>query len=193
MMPRQKTYEEKDVLEKAMQAFWHHGYEATSVKDLVDCMGLNPGSIYAAFGDKKNLFHKTLAHYEDQTRALLLDLEENHTPRDAILAVFEHMVEDVRSNPENCGCFLINSILEASPKDEEINRTVQKGFRLFQGFMSAMIRKGQKNGEINSDLDPDKTASLLNALIAGARVLTRGNSDHIVAQDIAGHVEKILK
>ena len=97
-----------------------------------------------------------------------------------------------RFDPENCGCYVVNSILEASPKDDEISRIVQDGIDLVVGFMSRMIKKGQKTGEIRADLDPDKTATLLQALIAGARVMTRGNSNHIVVQDIADHVKKIL-
>ena len=52
-MPWVRQFDESEVLEKAMRAFWAHGFEATSLRDLVDCTGLNRGSIYAAFGDKR--------------------------------------------------------------------------------------------------------------------------------------------
>ncbi len=191
-MPRHKKYDEDDVLEKAMEAFWHHGYEATSMKTLVDCMGLNPGSIYAAFGSKKTLFEKTLTHYEDQTSAKLAELEKNRSPQDAIFAVFDHMVEDVQSKSDNCGCFLVNSILEADPKDKTIARAVKRGLDKFEGFMSRMIEKGQASGEIGKDLDPQRTARLLNGLLAGARVMSRGHGDVTILKDVAAHARKIL-
>ncbi|MBK6426479.1 MAG: helix-turn-helix transcriptional regulator [Blastocatellia bacterium] len=55
-MGRPKSFELDDVLDRAIEAFWCKGYEATSIQDLVDEMGINRGSLYATFGDKHALF-----------------------------------------------------------------------------------------------------------------------------------------
>ena len=55
-MPWAKSFKTDEALTKAMNAFWARGYEATSMQDLVDCMGIGRGSLYAAFGDKRRLF-----------------------------------------------------------------------------------------------------------------------------------------
>ncbi len=191
-MPWEKSFDVEDALEKATRAFWRHGYEATSMKDLVDCMGIQPGSIYATFGNKKKLFQMALKHYEDQKNLLLADFEKNHTPRNVLIAVFEHIADEVRSDPDNCGCFLINSALEAAPNDKDINRAIRRGFEAFEAFCRRMIEEGQKTGEINADLDPAKTARVLHGLLAGARVLSRNRPGHESAQDIADHVKSIL-
>ncbi len=89
-MPWEKRFDSEAVLDRAMRAFWARGYEATSIQDLVDCMGLNRGSIYAAFGDKRSLFLRALRHYETcHRRSWLETLQSRHTPRAAILSVFE--------------------------------------------------------------------------------------------------------
>ena len=89
-MPREKQFDETAVLGKAMEAFWARGYEATSVRDLVEAMGLHRGSIYAAFGGKRSLFLKALRHYETHRRRAWLEaLRRRHGPRAAILSVFE--------------------------------------------------------------------------------------------------------
>ena len=62
-MARTKCFNRDEALEKAMQAFWAKGYEATSVQDLVDCMGINRGSLYDTFGDKHQLFLEALDQY----------------------------------------------------------------------------------------------------------------------------------
>ena len=62
-MPRAKCFDRNDALEKAMKAFWSRGYEATSMQDLVDCMGINRGSLYNTFGGKHELFLEALDHY----------------------------------------------------------------------------------------------------------------------------------
>ncbi|MDA1089518.1 MAG: TetR/AcrR family transcriptional regulator [Proteobacteria bacterium] len=192
-MPWEKKFDEEAVLDKAMHAFWRQGYEATSMRNLVDCMGINPGSIYAAFGDKRTLFQKTLDHYEAQSRSMLAKLEEKHGPLKAILAVFEHMVDDVRDNPDNCGCFMVNSILEGAPKDKKMDKAVQKGIEEFQAFFRRMIKQGQKAGEINAGLNPAQTARILQSLVLGGRVLSRGRSDIAVLKDTVAHVKTILK
>jgi len=192
-MPWEKKFDEEKVLEKAMHAFWRQGYEATSMKTLVGCMGINPGSIYAAYGPKKTLFLKALELYENQAQSFLAELERTHTPRQAIMALFAHMADDVRDNPEGSGCFLVNSVVATSPKDAEIERVVQSGLQAFDDFMRRKIKEGQEMGEINAELDPAKTARILHGLIAGGRALSKGRPGYTIMQDIAEHVEDILK
>ena len=191
-MPWEKKFDEDEVLDKAMLMFWRQGYEATSMRNLVDCMGINPGSIYAAFGPKKVLFQKALDRYGAQAMSFLSEVEEKHTPRKAILAVFEHMIDDVRDNPDNCGCFMTNSIVEGAPKDDEMDRAVRQGIEEFQAFFRRMIKQGQKTGEINAGLDAARTARILQSLIMGGRMMTRGRGDPTVLEDTVKHVKSIL-
>ncbi len=67
-MPWGKNYNEAQVLEKAMHAFWARGYEATSMQDLVEATGINRGSIYAAYTNKHTLFMSALRHYDNVHR-----------------------------------------------------------------------------------------------------------------------------
>ena len=91
-MPWEKQYDETDVLERAMKAFWARGYEATSINDLVAATGINRGSLYAGFTDKRGLFMRALDHYDREHRqAFLSALQRNYAPRDAILAAFRQV------------------------------------------------------------------------------------------------------
>ena len=67
-MPWKKQFDTDEALAKAMNAFWARGYEATSVQDLVACMGINRGSLYATFGDNRQLFIQALRRYDAQHR-----------------------------------------------------------------------------------------------------------------------------
>lgn len=191
-MPWEKQFEREDVLEKAMQAFWQRGYDGTSMKDLIACMGLNPGSIYAAFGDKKTLFCESLDLYDAQTRELLARYEASCTPRNAILAVFESLVDDVKSGRSRKACFLINSIVEAAPKDEKIEQMTNVGLANFEDFFRRMIVAGQGSGEIPEALDINKTARILIALVIGGRVLGRGHLNEIEIQDYLDHAASLI-
>lgn len=75
-MPWEKQFDVDDALTKAMHAFWARGYEATSIRDLVDRMGINRGSIYATFGDKRSLFIQALRHYDTRHREAWLGARE---------------------------------------------------------------------------------------------------------------------
>src|SRR6056297_1687309 len=89
-MPWEKSYNETEVLDRAMRAFWARGYRATSMSELVAATGLNRGSIYAGFTDKRGLFLSALRHY-DRTRRedFLAAIARRTPPRAAILAAFE--------------------------------------------------------------------------------------------------------
>lgn len=191
-MPWEKQFERKDVLEKAMQAFWRHGYEGTSMKDLIGCMGLNPGSIYATFGDKKKLFCEALDLYESHAREVLHDYETTYGPRQAILAVFEGMLSDAHKDGVSCSCFLINSIVGVASKDPDIDRVTKIGLLEFEEFFRRMIKAGQKQGDINLSVDPDKTARILIGLVISGRILGRGYFDDSQLHDYLDHAASLL-
>ena len=68
MVGRPREFDEEQVLDAAMKAFWANGYEATSLADLVSVTGLHKGSLYQAFGDKHSLFIQTLSRYLQNIR-----------------------------------------------------------------------------------------------------------------------------
>ena len=68
-MARPREFDEATALEAAIECFWHRGYEATSVRDLADKMGISGPSLYNAYGDKRALFAQALEHYVDQLGA----------------------------------------------------------------------------------------------------------------------------
>src|SRR5712692_5869572 len=65
---RPREFDREAALERAIDVFWRHGYEATSVSDLTAAMGVNPPSLYAAFGDKEKLFLEAVERYQQQRR-----------------------------------------------------------------------------------------------------------------------------
>ncbi|MCH8858951.1 MAG: helix-turn-helix transcriptional regulator, partial [Proteobacteria bacterium] len=120
-MSRGKNFDAHEALTKAMHAFWSRGYEATSISDLVECMGIHRGSLYATFGDKRSLFLRALRHYgathlDDWVAALT----QAHGPRGAIIAAFDRVVATALEGGSRDGCLVINTALELSPHDEEI-------------------------------------------------------------------------
>src|SRR6185312_10353403 len=93
-MARPRAFDEAQVLGAAADVFWAKGYEATSTRDLSAVTGLTTSSIYAAFGDKRELFHRALDHYLTQTlRANIARLEQGASPSRAIADFFLDIID----------------------------------------------------------------------------------------------------
>ena len=81
-MARPREFDEDAVLDAAVQCFWSGGYEATSVKDLVEKTGITAASLYNAYGDKRELFRTALDRYvEGSVAARIRRCEATATPR----------------------------------------------------------------------------------------------------------------
>ncbi len=192
-MPWQKQYDEGAVLDQAMEAFWAHGYEATSIQDLVAATGVNRGSLYAAFPDKRALFIRALEHYDRQHRRdFLAAIARDHPPREAILAVFREVVRASRDGQNRKGCLLVNTALEVSPHDPEIEKIVKASLEAVEAFFRAMIKAGQKEGTIGSEISAKETAQLLFGLFLGLRVITRSRPQKSLMRTIAKQAEALL-
>jgi TetR/AcrR family transcriptional repressor of nem operon len=192
-MPWEKQFDTNAALTKAMEAFWARGYEATSVQDLVACMGINRGSLYATFGDKRQLFIQALRRYDDHYRKAWVEtLGTGRSPREAILAAFEGAISAVLGSGSRNGCLLVNTALELSPHDEEIAEIVGHGLAEMEGFFRARIEEGQAIGEIPARVVATETARALLGLFIGLRVLSRSRPEEPLLRSIASQAEALV-
>jgi TetR/AcrR family transcriptional repressor of nem operon len=192
-MPWEKQFNIDEALDRAMRAFWARGYEATSMQDLVGCMGINRGSLYATFGDKRSLFIQALRRYDARHREAWVEaLAGSGSARDAILGAFEGVIAAVVDGGARDGCLLVNTALELSPHDAEIAGIVEHGLREMEGFFRRMVETGRASGEIAAGIDPDDTARALLGLFIGLRVLSRSRPEAPLLKSIARQAEALL-
>ena len=192
-MPWEKQFDTDEALTKAMQAFWARGYAATSMRDLVDCMGINRGSLYATFGGKRSLFIRALRHYDAVHRgAWVADLVATRPPRQAILDAFECAIAVALEAGSRDGCLLVNTALELSPHDAEIAAIVSHGLAAMETFFRDMIERGQAAAEIPSHVVPVETARALLSLFIGLRVLSRSRPERPLLRAVAKQAEALL-
>lgn len=187
-MPWEKSFNEDEVLRKAMLVFWEKGFACASIADLIDGTGINKGSLYNAFGGKKNLFVKALLKYDqDNRKALLARLEALDNPKQAITGLLDSVVAETIADTEHKGCFLINTASEIATHDDDIANIVTQGLYEVEAFFRRGIEVGQARGEIPKHLDPEATAKTLLGLIVAIRVLGRGafaeNALHTIADE----------
>lgn len=193
-MPWEKSFDTNEALTSAMQAFWSHGYEATSIGDLVACMGINRGSLYATFGDKRSLFLQALRHYGAiYLRDWVAALSRAHGPRDAIIAAFERAAAATGEDGSRDGCLLINTALELSPHDQEVSDYVADCLAEMEGFFRDAIERGQAADEIPLHVAPVDTARSLLGLFVAIRVFSRSRPEAPLLQSVVNQAVALLR
>ncbi|NJN21142.1 MAG: TetR/AcrR family transcriptional regulator [Leptolyngbya sp. RL_3_1] len=174
-MARPKTFEREAVLAKAMAVFWEKGYEATSMQDLVQAMGINRGSLYDTFQDKRHLFLAAIAHYTDTViQETVSVLQAPDASRAAIEAHFKGLVERVVDS--HCrGCLITNTVLELAARDADVALRLRASLQKVEdGFFRALGR-AQDRGEIAPDRNLRALAHYLTTCIQGLRVISQVN------------------
>jgi TetR/AcrR family transcriptional repressor of nem operon len=193
-MPWQKQFDVNEVLDKAMQVFWHRGYGATSVQDLVKETGINRGSLYATYRDKHALFLASLRMYADNLRQeKLAQLEARFAPREAIRQLLLAFADLPSEKGSSRGCFLTNTALELAAHDAKVAKVVAKAQRDMEEFFARMVAKGQASGEMPAGLDPAATASGLLATLIGLAVLCRSRPEASLLHSIVEDAMRRLK
>ncbi|NQY93213.1 MAG: TetR/AcrR family transcriptional regulator [Campylobacteraceae bacterium] len=177
-MPRVKLFDENEILKKSMELFWKKGYSATSVQDMVNHLGINRGSMYDTFGDKKNLFNKSLSLYCSTNQEALSEFfKHEKSVKYGLKKLFGVFIADSISDRDQKGCFVVNTTTELNPDDEEINKVLLQNKEVLEKMFYDFLKQGQDRGEISKDKDIEAISSLIYTLFSGIRVVARLESN----------------
>lgn len=175
-MPRPRTFDEEDVVDRAMEVFWTNGYEATSVSDLTAELGLHPGTIYRTFGDKHTLFLRALARYRDKhARALAPALLGGGPVLPRMRAVLIGFIELAADEDQPRGCLAANTAGELLPADKDAAAAVADVLSVVEdGFLQG-LRVAARQGEIADTLDLPGCAAMLTLILQGLQVVAKAD------------------
>ena len=191
-MARPREFDEEAVLDAAVECFWARGYEATSVRDLIEKTGLTGASLYNAFGDKRSLYQKALGHYVDQSVADRIRRCEGLAPRQAIGEFFAEIVERSLRDRERKGCMLVNAALDVTPHDPGFQRIVAEVLIQIEAFFRRCVEAGQVDGTIAKSHAPEQLARHLLGVLLGVRVLARVRPERTLLEGIVGSAFALL-
>jgi len=184
-MARTKDFDENEVLCKAIQIFWHKGYNGTSMQDLVDGLGISRSSLYDTYTDKHTLFVKALESYQDTGAGKIQEIINNSTSAKAtIKQLLEFVINELLGDKQQKGCFMVNAEVEVAPHDAEINDLVCKNDQQMEDAFYLVIKKGQDSGEIKKDQDARALSRFIFNTVKGIRVTAKSTSDRTVFDDI---------
>ena len=177
-MGRTKDFDKNKVLLGAIELFWHKGYNATSMDDLMETLGISRSSLYRAFTDKHTLFLKALAKYQQfSTAEIQAVIKDTDPPRLAIKKVLEFVTSRVTGDRKRKGCFMVNSEVEVGPHDKEVQKMVIANDEILENVLYKIIKKGQDSGELSSRQTPRVLARFLINNLKGIRVSAKSISD----------------
>ena len=185
-MARPREFNETAALEAAIACFWNHGYEATSVRDLAESMGLSPPSLYNAYGDKHALFVQALEHYLNRSmRERIERLESTLSPKAAVCEFIKEIIDHSANDRERRGCFLVNSALEIAPHDKKLGGLIADRLAELEAFFVRSIRKAQVERTVSRKRAAKDLARLLLGVVLGIRVLARVRPDRTFLESLA--------
>ena len=183
-MARPREFDEGTVLDAAIQCFWSRGYEATSVKDLIDETGITAASLYNAYGDKRGLFRTALDRYVESSIAARMQRCAALPPREAIEAFFAEILSRSLNDREHKGCMLVNSALEMAPHDPEFQRIIARVLTRLEKFFLNCIETGQTAGTITHAMSAEQLARHLLGVLIGVRVLARVRPERALLEGV---------
>ncbi len=185
-MGRQKEFDEAKAIDGAVDCFWARGYEATSVRDLAERMGIGGASLYNAYGGKRALFVAALARYADRSmRERIARLESDGRPKEAIRAFLAEIIERSLADRDRKGCLLVNSALDVAPHDAEIGKVVAGYLDEIRAFFRRNIEAGRSTGQMPRNLDAAAVSAHLLGVLMGIRVLARTTPDRALLESVA--------
>ena len=185
-MARLKAFDEERAIDAAVDCFWSRGYEATSVRDLAESMGIGGTSLYNAYGDKRALFSKSLERYANRSmRERIARLEARHRPKQAVQAFLAEIIDRSLKDPDRRGCLLVNSALDVAPHDARIGRVVAGYLDEIRAFFRRNLEAARKADQVPRTLDPDEVSGHLLGVVLGIRVLARTGAKRRLLEGVA--------
>jgi TetR/AcrR family transcriptional regulator, transcriptional repressor for nem operon len=192
-MARNKAFEQEIVLEKAMNTFWKKGFHDTSMQDLVDAMGINRASLYDTFGDKHQLYLKSLESYREiNSCAISKAIENEPSNKEKIRKILRLLADESLTDTENKGCFFTNATLEMLPQDNAVNAIVCNNLNAMNQMLESIIIQAQAEGEISNELSAKSLADFVQCNIGGIRVIGKTRPTAQQMYDVIENVMRIL-
>lgn len=177
---RPRAFDTQVALARARDLFWSRGYGATSVQDLVDELGVQRGSLYAAFGDKHDLYLRAVALYAKENREHLEAVLRGGPVLPALRRMLLEPSALTRApgGPQRRrGCLVGNTTAELVPGDDAARALAAAAYDGFIEVMTAALTRAQATGEVTTSAAPEAQARMLLLLFQGSALVARATPD----------------
>ncbi|WP_114226950.1 MULTISPECIES: TetR/AcrR family transcriptional regulator [Sphingomonas] len=182
---RPLSFDRDKALEKAMLAFWEHGYETTSIAELTEAMGITAPSLYTAFGDKKRLFLEAMHLYAGDPAARAQSVAAAPSAYDAARDMLHSAAQAFTDAGTPPGCLLASATATGSKASVDVQRAVAEIRGEIRSMLRARIERDKEIGKMPSTANASALADLVVAVIQGMSVLARDGAACPVVRRVA--------
>jgi TetR/AcrR family transcriptional regulator, copper-responsive repressor len=191
---RPKAYEPERALSQVTDAFWLAGYAATSLDDLSAATGMNRPSLYAAFGDKRALYLRTLELYVERgLRAIEAALAGEGSFADALRRVYAGALAVYLPDQGGArGCFLIGTAATEAMSDSDVRGVLREGLRAFDRAFEARFSRARSSGELDAGADPRKLAKMASAVLHTLAIRSRAGDSRASLEAIVDAAVEVI-
>ena len=187
---RPRSFDREAALKRAIKVFWQHGYEATSINDLTHAMGINPPSLYAAFGDKEKLFMEVVDRYQEERRAAVMRAFEEPTAKRALERWLTEAADALARDRAPRGCLLVMSDTNCSAQSRHVQNALALRRASMTKLLKSRIDRGVKEGDVPAGTDTSVLASFYSVVLQGMVMLAR---DRPSRKSLLGAVETAMR
>ncbi|HET9082212.1 MAG TPA: TetR/AcrR family transcriptional regulator [Trebonia sp.] len=181
---RRRGFDVDEALDVALELFWQQGYDGTPIQALCRAMDLQPGSVYAAFGSKRDLFEAAARRYAETVSADAVDrVNGASSGLQGLRDYFAHLVDAMADGKRARGCLITNSLVEFAVSDPELAGMFQLHLARLQTSFAAALARARADGELRPGAGPE-SAGMLVAVVQGMNVMARGRPGRQALQDV---------
>ena len=183
---RPRSFDRDTALERAMEVFWRLGFEGASLHDLTEAMGINPPSLYAAFGDKERLFLEAVQRYEAKHGAAC-PYSDAPTARDAVERLLTYTANEFSKPSNPRGCLMVMAATTSSTSSPQLQAALAESRGAARARLKARIDQGVRDGDLPRGTDTSMLADFYATVLAGMSLHARdGASRKRLLATVAG-------
>lgn len=167
---RPRSFDIEQALDRALEVFWRQGYEGASICDLTAAMGINPPSLYAAFGNKEALFRRALDRYEAKHAAFWNEALAAPTAYEAVKRLLEGSAEALGDKCNPRGCLLVQAALCGGEECDHVAKELSARRDASVALIRERLKRAKREGDLPEDADPAGLARFVATVIHGMAV-----------------------
>jgi AcrR family transcriptional regulator len=165
-----------NALARALEVFWSKGYDGASLNDLTEAMGINRPSMYAAFGNKEELFKKALDLYEREKMAYIGKALDQQTAREVAETMLRGAIETACGGDQPHGCLRVINSVACSPEAGSIRQEIMERGKAGRAALVARFERAKSEGDLPAHVDPQGLTALLIAILQGISLQASQNA-----------------
>lgn len=167
---RPRAFDTDQALDRALDLFWRKGYEGTSIADMTEAMGINPPSLYAAFGGKEALFRQALDRYEAKHACVWNEALSAPTGYEAVKQLLEGTADSLGDKHNPKGCLIVQAALSGGDECDPVRQELAARRNKSVAMIRERLQRAKREGDLPKSADPASLARYIATVIHGMAV-----------------------